>query len=117
MRSPNSVGAQEPQSVDQLILFAGRRIMFGETEQVKQKLEKMLTSDDTEWVNAVIVTLNAMYTQFELERQGDKNTIPFGACRILQPQIGRFCNRRPQDRTQLGFALLIFRKNNSGTDT
>ena len=64
-----SVGAQEPESVDQLHVFAERRIMFGETEQLKQKLEEMLASNDTGWVNAVTVTLNAMYRQFRLEQQ------------------------------------------------
>ena len=43
--------------------------MFGETEQLKQKLEEMLASNDTGWVNAVTVTLNAMYRQFRLEQQ------------------------------------------------
>jgi len=43
--------------------------MFRETEQLKQKLEEMLASNDTEWVNAVSVTLNAMYGQFQLEQQ------------------------------------------------
>ena len=44
-------------------------MMFGETEQLKQKLEEMLASNDTGWVNAVTVTLNAMYRQFRLEQQ------------------------------------------------
>jgi hypothetical protein len=43
--------------------------MFGEIEQLKRKLEEMLTSNDAEWVNAVVMTLNAMYRQFELEQQ------------------------------------------------
>jgi len=43
--------------------------MSGETEQLKRKLEEMLKSNDTEWVNAVTVTLNAMYRQFGLEQQ------------------------------------------------
>ena len=81
--------------------------MFGETEQLKQKLEEMLTSNDSEWVNAVIVTLNAMYTQFELEHRGGKPVIPLGACRMIQPQIRLICNRRSQDWTLLGFVLLI----------
>ena len=49
--------------------------MFGETEQLKQKLEEMLASNDTEWVNAVTVTLNAMYRQFQLEQQDGKQAI------------------------------------------
>jgi hypothetical protein len=51
------------------MFFWERRIMFRETEQLKQKLEEMLASNDTEWVNAVSVTLNAMYRQFQLEQQ------------------------------------------------
>ena len=43
--------------------------MSGETEQLKRKLEEMLTSNDAEWVNAVVLTLNAMYRQFELEQR------------------------------------------------
>jgi hypothetical protein len=84
--------------------------MFGETEQLKQKLEKMLTSNDTEWVNAVIVTLNAMYRQFKLEQQSGKQIIPLGNRKIPQPQIGLICKRRSQNRlnmTELEFVLLI----------
>jgi hypothetical protein len=83
--------------------------MSGENEQLKQKLEEMLTSNDTEWVNAVIVTLNAMHAQFKRERQGGKALIPLGACGILQPQIGPIYNRHSQDRTQLGCVLVILR--------
>ena len=49
--------------------------MFEETEQLKQKLEEMLISNDTEWVIVVIATLNAMYKQFGLERQGRKQIL------------------------------------------
>ena len=49
--------------------------MFRETEQLKQKLEEMLASNDTGWVNAVTVTLNVMYRQFQLEQQDGKQTI------------------------------------------
>jgi len=59
--------------------------MFGETEQLKQKLEEMLASNDTEWVNAVTVTLNAMYRQFQLEQQDGKQIIPLGTRRTSQP--------------------------------
>ena len=75
------------------MFFAERRIMFRETEQLKQKLEEMLASNDTEWVNAVTVTLNAMYRQFQLEQQDGKQIIPLGARRISQPQIGLTCKR------------------------
>jgi hypothetical protein len=55
--------------------------MFEKTEQLKQKLEEMLTSNDTEWVNTVTVTLNAMYRQFRLEQQDGKQIIPLGTRR------------------------------------
>ena len=67
--------------------------MSGQTEQLKQKLEEMLASNDTEWVNAAMVTLNAMYRQFQLEQQDGKQIIPLGARRISQPQIGLTCKR------------------------
>ena len=59
--------------------------MFGETEQLKQKLEEMLASNDTGWDNAVTVILNAMYRQFRLEQQDGKQIIPFGTRRTSQP--------------------------------
>jgi hypothetical protein len=83
--------------------------MSGETEQLKQKLDEILTSDDPEWVNAVIVTLNAMYTQFDQERKGNKQIVPLGARRILQLQTGLICNWRSHDRSQLGFVLVVLR--------
>jgi len=46
--------------------------MSGEAEELKRKIEEMLTSSDTEWINSVIVTLNAMYRQFELERKAKR---------------------------------------------
>ena len=84
--------------------------MFEETEQLKQNLEEMLTSNDTEWVNAVMVTLNAMYTQFQLEQQDGEQIVPLGTRRISQPQIGLSCKGRSQDRLGLNttvFVLLI----------
>ena len=54
------------------------KFMSGETEELKRKLEEMLTSSDTEWVNSITVTLNAMHRQFKLERQRKKTTVPFG---------------------------------------
>jgi hypothetical protein len=47
--------------------------MVGKTEQLRKKLEEMVTSNDTEWANAVIATLNAMYRQFKLEQQSGKH--------------------------------------------
>jgi len=87
--------------------------MFLETEQLKQNVEEMLTSNDTEWVNTLRVTLNAMYRQFKLERKNDKQTIPLASRGIRQPQIGLICKRRSRGRlrpdiTQLGLVLLIF---------
>ena len=81
--------------------------MSGETEQLKQKLDEILTSNDPEWVNAVIVTLNAMYTQFDRERKDGKQIIPLGARRIFQPQIACRCNWRSHDRTHSGFVLVV----------
>jgi hypothetical protein len=94
------------------MFFAERRIMFVETEQLKQNVEEMLTSNDTEWVNTVRVTLNAMYKQFQLERKNGKQPIPLANRAIRQPQIGLICQRRTRGRlgpdiTQLGFVLLI----------
>jgi hypothetical protein len=101
------VGAQERESIDLFCIFsAERRIMLGETQQLKQKLEEILTSDNPEWINAMIVTLNAMYTQFDLERQGRKQIIPIGARRKFQPQIGLVTNWRSHDRTLVVFVLI-----------
>ena len=46
--------------------------MSAEAEELKRKIEEMLASSDTEWVNSIIVTLNAMYRQFELERNAKR---------------------------------------------
>ena len=85
--------------------------MFEETEQLKQNLEEMLASNDTEWVNAVMVTLNAMYTQFQLEQQDGEQIVPLGTRRISQPQIGISGKRRSQDwlglNITLAYVLLI----------
>ena len=58
--------------------------MSGEAEELKTKLEAMLTSSDMEWVNSITVTLNAMHRQFELERQGKKDDRPFRS--LWEPQ-------------------------------
>jgi hypothetical protein len=87
--------------------------MFGEAEELKRKLEEMLTSSDTEWVNSITVTLNAMHRQFELERQGSKKTTaPFGPYGTRKRQIGFLYKKRSQDRfgcnvAEPGFVLLI----------
>ena len=59
--------------------------MLRQTEQLKQKLEEMLASNDTEWVNTVTVTLNAVYRRFQLEQQDGKQIIPLGTRRTSQP--------------------------------
>ena len=46
--------------------------MSVEAEELKRKIEEMLASSDTEWVNSITVTLNAMYRQFELERNAKR---------------------------------------------
>ena len=93
------------------MFVAERRLMSGQTEQLKQKLEEMLASNDTGWVNAVTVTLNAMYRQFRLEQQDGKQIIPLGTRRTSQPQIGLSCKWRSQDRLglniRLAYVLLI----------
>jgi hypothetical protein len=71
--------------------------MSGEAEELKRKLEEMLTSSDTEWVNAITVTLNAMHRQFELERQGEKRS-SFGPYGTRKRQIGFLYKKRSQDR-------------------
>jgi len=81
--------------------------MFRQTEQLKQKLEEMLASNDTEWVNAVKVTLNAMYKQFQLEQQDGKQIIPLGTRGISQPHIALSCKRRFQDRFGLSVTLVL----------
>ena len=81
--------------------------MFGETERLKQKLEEILASNDTGWVNAVTVTLNAMYRQFRLEQQDGKQIIPLGTRRTSQPQIGLSCKWRSQDRLGLSVTLVF----------
>src|SRR5882672_8666874 len=80
-------------------LFAERRkFMSGEAEELKRKLEEMLTSSDTEWVNSITVTLNAMHRQFKLERQRKKTTIPLGPSGNLKRRIGFLYKKRSQDR-------------------
>ena len=64
---------------DILQTFRGKAVfMSGEAEELKRKIEEMLASSDTEWVNSITVTLNAMHRQFKLERQRKKTTVPFG---------------------------------------
>jgi hypothetical protein len=72
--------------------------MFGEAEELKRKLEEMLTSNDTEWVNSITVTVNAMHRQFELERQGEKTSVPFGPYGTRKRQIGFLHEKRSQNR-------------------
>jgi len=81
--------------------------MSGQTEQLKQKLEEMLASDDTEWANTVMVTLNAMYTQFQQEQQDGKQILPLGTRRISQPQLAVGCLRRSQDGSGLNITLMF----------
>ena len=65
---------------DILQTFCGKAVfMSGEAEELKRKIEEMLASSDTEWVNSITVTLNVMHRQFKLERQRKKATVPFGA--------------------------------------
>src|SRR6266850_1186962 len=83
---------------DILQTFCGKAVfMSGEAEKLKRKLEEMLTSSDTEWVNSITVTLNAMHRQFKLERQRKKTTVPFGPYGNLKRRIG-FYKKRSQDR-------------------
>ena len=64
---------------DILQTFCGKAVfMSREAEELKRKIEEMLASSDTEWVNSITVTLNAMHRQFKLERQRKKTTVPFG---------------------------------------
>ncbi|HYR44341.1 MAG TPA: hypothetical protein VER98_15025 [Terriglobia bacterium] len=86
--------------------------MSGQTEQLKQKLEEMLASNDKEWVNVLQVTLNAMYKQFQSEQQHGKQIIPLGTRRKSQPQIALSCRLRSQGgfglSVTLVFVLLTF---------
>ena len=86
--------------------------MSGEAEELKRKLKEMLTSSDTEWVNSITVTLNAMHRQFELERQGEKASVPFGPYGARRRQIGLLYKKRSPDRFGCnvagpGFVLLV----------
>jgi hypothetical protein len=86
--------------------------MSGEAEELKRKLEEMLTSSDTEWVNSITLTINAMYRQFELERQRKKTTVPFGPYGTRKRRIGFLYKKRSQDRfgcnaAEPGFVLLM----------
>jgi hypothetical protein len=83
--------------------------MSGQTEQLKQKLEEMLASNDTEWVNAVKVTLNAMYKQFQQEQEHGKQIIPVRTRRMPQPRIALGCKWRSQDRLGLSVTLVVVR--------
>jgi hypothetical protein len=76
--------------------------MCGDAKRLKWKLEEMLASGDPEWVNAVVVTLNAMYRQFALERQRNKQIVPLDTGGTPQRQIGLICKRRftRQTRTE-----------------
>jgi hypothetical protein len=82
------VGAQELGIRRQNSVVLGKgEFMFGEIEQLKQKLQKMLTSNDADWVNTAMVTLNAMYKQFELEQEGSKQLTPPDTRGAPQPRI------------------------------
>ncbi|PYS22231.1 MAG: hypothetical protein DMG11_26955 [Acidobacteria bacterium] len=86
--------------------------MFGEAEELKRKLEEILTSSDPQWVNSITVTLNAMHRQFELERQGKKMGVAFGPYRAGKRQIGLLYKKRSHDRfgcnvAEPGFVLLV----------
>ena len=86
--------------------------MFGEAEELKRKLEEMLTSGDPQWVNSITVTLNAMHRQFELERQGEKTSVPFGPYGTRRRQVGLLYKKRFPDRFGCnvagpGFVLLV----------
>ena len=86
--------------------------MFGEAEELKRKLEEMLTSGDPQWVNSITVTLNAMHRQFELERQGEKTSVPFGPYGARRRQVGLLYKKRSPDRFGCniagpGFVLLV----------
>jgi hypothetical protein len=72
--------------------------MFEETEQLKQKLEEMLRSNDKEWANVVMVTMNALYRQFGLEQQCPRQILPLATREMPHPQVGRICRRRSQSR-------------------
>ena len=64
--------------------------MSAEAEELKRKIEEMLASSDTEWVNSITVTLNAMYRQFELERQRKKDDRPLRS--LWEPQTRAMVN-------------------------
>ena len=81
--------------------------MSVQTEQLKEKLEEMLVSNDTEWVNTVKATLNALYKQFQLEQQHGKQIIPLGTRMISPPQIAISCKRRSQDRLGLSVTKVL----------
>jgi hypothetical protein len=83
-----------------------------ETDKLKWKLDQILASSDSEWIDAVTATVNAMYKQFEVERHGEKKVSPFDAA---APKLQRafFVKQRSHDRpgansTEPGFVLLIF---------
>jgi hypothetical protein len=84
-----------------------------EADELKRKLDEMLTSSNKEWVNTVTLTLNAMHRQFELERQGEKTAIPFAPLGTPKTQIGFLYRKLLQDRlgcnaAEPRFLLLIF---------
>jgi hypothetical protein len=62
-------------------------IMSGQAEELKRKLEEMLASRDTEWADAVAMTLNALYRQFELRRECDHMTTPVDLDRMRKRRL------------------------------
>jgi hypothetical protein len=81
--------------------------MHGQTEQLKQKLEEMLASDDMEWVKAAQVTVNAMYTQFQREQQDSRQIVPLGTRALSRPHVALSCKWRPHDGLGLGVTMVV----------
>jgi hypothetical protein len=60
--------------------------MSGETNELQWKLEQMLASSDSEWVDAVTTTVNALYRQFEVE-QSQRKLVSYVSGASPAPQL------------------------------
>jgi hypothetical protein len=88
--------------------------MSEETEDLKWKLEQMLGSSNSEWVDTVTTTVNAMYRQFQLERESREKVVSFSSAATSSTrQLGVLYKRQSPNRLggaipEMGLVLIVF---------
>jgi hypothetical protein len=85
--------------------------MSGEINELQWKLEQMLASSDSEWVDAVTTTLNALYRQFQVETQSERNLVSYVSGAAPAPQL-RLLDAPSRDAdgdtaAELSFVLVV----------